>query len=120
MALAEILTKALTMILGERAAAFAERHALACNTCQDAKYLEVFRAVAVHVKDLRAHARGLPESEANDFIATHLHAAALRTMVCYQEKYNELVVYTGQLEAVLTYDQKVELERVKAFAKGMH
>lgn len=115
-AIKDLLKRAVTIMLGERAAAFAERHMMSCNLCTDQQYVEIFRAVALHVKQLRSSTKGMESDEASDFIAAHLHAASMRTMVGFQESFNELVIFCGQMEAVMTFDQKAEFERIKAFA----
>lgn len=104
-----------TMFLSDRASRVAARHAVSCNICTDEQYLEVFRAVATHVKQLRASTKGMDSDEAGDFIAAHLHAAAMRSTLAVQQRFNELVMFVSQMETVLTCDQKAEFERLKAF-----
>ena len=116
----EALSRAWTIFLSERSQKIAERHVATCNVCSDAQYVEVFRAVAQHVNQLRGATKGMGEVEASDFIATHLHAASMRSMLGFQEKFNELVGLVSRIESVMTQDQQAQFERLKAFAKEIN
>jgi hypothetical protein len=105
-----------TSFLSEKARVMSEKHKVSCHQCADKQFIDIFEAVAHHVKELRSSAEGMGHSETSDFIATHLHASCLRTMTAFEEKYNEMVELTSMVVVVMTSEQKEEFERLKSFA----